>query len=74
MLALSQSGAYDACLTVPSITNLLSPGCDASRKPDAITNLDLAYLRALYRMDAGGTLLQQRGSIAYQMKKTLADR
>ncbi len=71
MLALSQTGAYDTCLAVPSIANLLSPACDAARKPDAIGAYDLAYLRGLYRMDAGGNLARQRNSIADEMKKAL---
>jgi hypothetical protein len=71
MLALSQTRSHDTCLPAPSIANLLSQGCDAKSKPDAITDLDLAYLRGLYRMDAGGTLLQQRGSIVVQIKKSL---
>ncbi|HEY4076602.1 MAG TPA: hypothetical protein VGM26_06675 [Rhizomicrobium sp.] len=71
MLALSQAQTYDDCQPVPTITNLMSSGCSDGMKPDAITDIDATYLRGLYKMDAGRTLLGERGSIAYAMKKEL---
>jgi hypothetical protein len=71
MLALSQAQSYDDCQPVPTITNLMASGCATGMKPDAITDIDATYLRGLYKMDAGGSLLGERGSIAYAMKKEL---
>jgi hypothetical protein len=71
MLALSQASSYDTCQPVPTITNLMASGCGAEMKPAAMTDVDMTYLRGLYRMDAGSSFLGQRGSIAYEMKKDL---
>jgi len=71
MLALSQASSYDTCQSVPTITNLMASGCGADMKPAAMTDIDMTYLRGLYRMDAGSSYLGQRGSIAYEMKKDL---
>jgi len=71
MLALSQAPSYDGCQPVPTITNLMAPGCAAGLKPDGLTDIDATYLRGLYKMDAGRTYLGERGSIAFEMKKDL---
>jgi hypothetical protein len=71
MLALSQASSYDTCQAVPTITNLMASSCGADMKPAALTDIDMTYLRGLYRMDAGSSFLGQRGSIAYEMKKDL---
>ncbi|HWY66198.1 MAG TPA: hypothetical protein VNX61_13375 [Rhizomicrobium sp.] len=71
MLAISQGQSYDACQSVPTITNLMAPNCDADMKPAAITDVDMTFLRGLYRMRADGSYLAERGSIAYEMKKDL---
>ena len=71
MLALSQGRYYDTCQDVPTITNLMAAGCSPDMKPAAITDVDMTYLRGLYRMDAGGSYIGQRSSIAFQMKKDL---
>jgi hypothetical protein len=74
-LALSQTGSFDACLTPPSITNLMSPGCDTSLKTTTITQMDTAYLRGLYKANFGSiNFSQQRGDVVFQMKKELAGR
>ena len=71
MLALSQAQSYDACQPVPTINNLLAAGCDQALKPEGLTDIDATYLRGLYKMDAGGSYLGERASIAYAMKKEL---
>ena len=71
MLALSQGQYYDTCQDIPSITNLMAPGCGPEMKPAALTDIDVTYLRGLYRMSAGLSFIAQRGSIAFNMKKTL---
>jgi hypothetical protein len=70
MLALAQTGSFDACRPAASIVNLMVPDCDG-RRPQAITDFDLAYLRALYRIDPRGSAGAQRGDIASRMKKSL---
>ncbi len=71
MLALSQGQYYDVCQDIPSITNLLAANCAPEMKPVALTDIDVTYLRGLYRMNAGLSYVGQRGSIAFNMKKTL---
>jgi hypothetical protein len=71
MLALSQTQSFDACKPIPSITNLISPACDADLKPKAITDTDLAYLRAVYDMDPGANFQQQQNYIAGQIAVSL---
>jgi hypothetical protein len=71
VLALSQGRSYDDCQSVPTITNLMAPNCDAEMKPAAITDIDMTFLRGLYRMRPDGSYRQERGSIAFEMKKDL---
>ena len=70
VLALAQPQAFDACLTPASISNLMSPGC--ANKPKAITEIDLAYLRAVYKLDTAKVFSSQKSEIAYRMKQALA--
>ena len=71
MLALAQGQYYDVCQPVPTITNFLAPDCADNRKPAALTDIDVTYLKGLYAMSPGGSYLLERGSIAYAMKKDL---
>ena len=71
MLALSQGQYYDVCQDIPTITNLMAAGCGPEMKPVALTDIDVTYLRGLYRMNAALSYIGQRGSIAFNMKKTL---
>ncbi|HVW74171.1 MAG TPA: hypothetical protein VHC39_11070 [Rhizomicrobium sp.] len=71
MLALSQGQYYDTCQNVPTITNLTAGACGPEMKPDAMTDVDLTYLRGLYKMAPDGNYLGERASIAYEMKKDL---
>jgi hypothetical protein len=71
MLALSQGQYYDVCQEIPTITNLMAPGCGGDMKPAALTDIDVTYLRGLYKMNAGTSFMGERGSIAYEMKKDL---
>ncbi len=71
MLALSQGQYYDVCQDIPTITNLMAAGCGPEMKPVALTDIDVTYLRGLYRMSPGLSYVGQRGSIAFNMKKTL---
>jgi hypothetical protein len=71
MLALSRTEDYDDCQLMPSITNLLSSNCDENLKPAHITPTDIAYLRGVYKMDAGATLQIQQDQIAGEMAVSL---
>ncbi|HWY62327.1 MAG TPA: hypothetical protein VNW15_10550 [Rhizomicrobium sp.] len=72
MLALSRTEDYDDCQLMPSIANLLSSRCDDKLKPSEITPTDIAYLRGVYKMDAGATLQIQQDQIAGEMASALA--
>src|SRR6202008_969361 len=50
MLALAQTQPSDACQELPTIANLLAPDCGAAAIPGALTDVDIAYLKALYDM------------------------
>ena len=69
LLALSQPASLDNCQDLPSISNLLAKDCASA--PARITDGDLAFLRALYKMPNGELLATQRDHIMYEMKKTL---
>jgi hypothetical protein len=71
MLALSRTEDYDDCQLVPSITNLLSANCDDKLKPSEITPTDIAYLRGVYKMDAGAKLQIQQDQIVAEMVAAL---
>ena len=49
--------------------NLLASACDA--QPKALTNVDLAYLRALYKMTPTANFRGQRSEMIYQMDHSL---
>jgi hypothetical protein len=51
LLALSQPASLDDCNDFPSILDLMSSGCKGRTKPTALTDSDMAYLKALYAAD-----------------------
>jgi len=69
MLALTQLNSLDTCQQLPSIVNMLAEGCE--QKVDEVTNVDLAYLRGLYKASADKSLVVQQNDIADQMKGAL---
>ncbi len=72
MLALTQLNSLDTCQQLPSVVNMLAPDCD--QKVDGITKTDLAYLRGLYKMGSGKSLVFQQNDIADQMVKDAEER
>jgi hypothetical protein len=70
-LALAQPRALDDCEVLPSILNLLAPGCAGEADIQAISDSDIGYLRGIYHMTADGTLRDQKDEIAFQMKQVL---
>jgi hypothetical protein len=71
MLALSQVDAFTTCQEMPTITNLLVPGCGEEHKTKGLSEIDLAYLRALYHSDPDLSLQLQQTAIAHQIEGTL---
>jgi hypothetical protein len=51
MLTLSQAESADSCGQLPSIMDLMAPECDSGEKPTQLTAGDLAFLRALYKIN-----------------------
>jgi hypothetical protein len=72
MLALSQPDSLEACNTLPSILDLMSPACAPRDEPAQLTQSDFAYLKALYAADI--TTSGQRGAdnVAKGMNDNLA--
>jgi hypothetical protein len=70
MLALSQPQTLDGCNAMPSILDLMSSSC-AREKPKALTDSDMAYLKALYAADitTSGALGQE--NVANGMDRNL---
>lgn len=69
LLALAQSQPPEKCEELPTILNLLVAGC--ATPPKALSNVDYAYLRALYKVTATTSFHGQRGEMIYQMEHTL---
>jgi hypothetical protein len=68
-LVLAQPKSLDDCQALPSILNLMAPGCPATAQE--ISAVDLAYLRGLYSMRADMMLAGQKSQILYHMKQAL---
>ena len=71
LLSLAQTISFEVCQPVASIANLTAPGCAPALQTLALSDSDLAYLRALYSVDPHDSLIQQQGKIALEMKKIL---
>lgn len=69
MLALTRISSLDTCQQLPSIVNLLAPGC--ASPATALTDSDLGYLKGLYSMRASGKLSVQQDEISYRMQQGL---
>jgi hypothetical protein len=69
LMALSQPASLDKCQELPSISNMLAKDC--ASVSGRITDGDLAYLRALYKMPDGTSMEIQRDHIRFEMQKTL---
>ena len=70
MLALSQQQGADGCQAMPSILNLLQAQCPQAT---GLTEADLAYLKALYRMGASDSLRQQRDQLVSALGRSLGE-
>ena len=74
VVALSMAQSLDICDPLPSILDLMSPGCRNHDRPDAITAGDLAFLKALYRADLKLVPDLEKGNIQAQMMSQFRSR
>jgi hypothetical protein len=72
MLVLTRMDSLDGCNTLPSIIDMLSAGCGDRQKPQALTDADTAYLKALYSSDLWMNLNIEQGEIRDRMLKTIS--
>lgn len=71
LVILSQTKAFETCEKMETVANLLVPRCDLNNRVNGLMPGDIAFLKALYRTDAGGTLIAQQAAIVGEMKKVL---
>jgi hypothetical protein len=74
MLALTRMGSLDGCSELPSIIDLLSSGCGEREKPQALTDTDTAYLKALYSSDLESNLNIELGDMRDRMVTAIMGR
>jgi hypothetical protein len=67
MLALTRMASLDTCSALPSIIDLFSAGCRARVAPDALTEADAAFLKALYASKLDQNLNIERGDLHDRM-------
>jgi hypothetical protein len=71
LLALSQPQNLDGCGALPSILDLLASGCGSRPAPRALTDSDLAFLKALYAADLSSSAGAARAQMARQMARDI---
>ena len=69
MLALTQPSALDSCPTLPSIMSLQAKNCESHA--ERLTDIDMGYLKGVYKMNPDFNLGLETSQIADQMEKTL---
>lgn len=74
MLTLTQMASLDGCSELPSIIDVLSSGCGAREKPQALTDADTAYLKALYSADLMMNLNIEQGDMRDRMVAAIVGR
>ncbi len=74
MLALTRMGSLDGCNELSSIIDLLSSACDERDKPQALTDADTAYLKALYSSDLEMNLNIELGDMRDRMVTAITGR
>lgn len=72
MESLAQTQASASCHALPTVTNLTLAGCAAPNNSAALTDTDIAYLQALYRVQPDAKLNAQEHQISHDMKKSLS--
>jgi len=71
MLALSRTQASDSCQPLSSIANLLSKNCNPSDRSGSITDMDIAYLKALYSTSPTLSFHSQKNQISRKIEQAL---
>jgi hypothetical protein len=74
VLSLTRPSQPRPCGELPSILDTMNPDCPSERGVEALTQWDLAYLKALYRIDAEEYLPAQQGRIVSRMVREVKDR
>jgi hypothetical protein len=74
VLTLTQARLSEGCSQLPTIMDLMSPGCPGDKRPDQVTAGDLAYLRALYSANLETPVAIERSNIEAVMLRAFADR
>ena len=72
MLALSQAATLDACSPLPSILDVFAAHCTTRPTPTALTDSDLAFLKALYSSDLSTSGSFARTRVAHAMARDMA--
>jgi hypothetical protein len=68
VLTLTQAQPSEGCGGLPSIMDLMAPDC-AREKATSVTAGDIAYLRALYKIDLGEDVALQKTNIENDMRR-----
>ena len=71
VLTLNRSPSLEGCSELPSILDLMSPGCRPDARPQGLTATDSAYLKALYSANLEHFLAGERNEIHDAMLKAL---
>ena len=69
MLVLTRT-SVDGCSELPSIVDMLSADCADRAPPDALTEADISFLKALYASNLEMNINVARGEMRDQMRKT----
>lgn len=72
MESLAQTQAADGCRGLATVTNLILAGCPIPKKSASLSDTDIAYLRALYRVQPDAKLNMQEHQISHDMEKSLS--
>lgn len=70
-MSLAQTRQPETCEGHLTVLNLLNKACLDSQRANSLTNLDLAYLKGLYRASEAASFASQKGSIARQIESDL---
>jgi hypothetical protein len=74
VLALTMVQSPENCDPLPSILDLMTPGCHDGDKSGAVTAGDLAFLEGLYRTDLSAAPMLERENIFAQMMRGFGKR
>lgn len=74
VLSLTRPAQPRPCGELPSVLDVVNPDCPSDRGVQALTAWDVAYLKALYRVDPEEYLPMQQGRIVGHMVREAKDR